>query len=669
MRSTDPSPSFSRKRNIHASRSQGVVEFALALPILLMLLFGIIDFSLLFSAWLLIQNMSRQAVRYAVTGDYNPAFCTAGCTTSADQDTARLASIRERAENFISGLLVDSTASLQTEPGFLEVTICSGRDANGDGTSDFKTEVGVMGSATKYSKCILIADDSLVQDPGGPNDTVIVMVDFNHPYITPFLNQIWPMIHLVSAQRGVVEKFRVSRALNLPPAIFMGSPTPSNTFTPSDTFTITPTSTPSDTETPTTTASLTPTMTTTATPDCSLLVITTNHFSLTTYGGSSLPRANISIKNKSLQDTYIQNLIFDWEAYDATVPSQSLNRIRFGATNLGAMGNPASSPSSWMLVGLPTSTHALNAGTTKTFNFDFQNYDGTWPGGPYNNSFGITVHFGNNCDVVLHPDPTPTFTPTSTATVTPTPSDTYTPTLSPTKTNTPTKTDTPTITNTPTNTYTPTITNTPTKTWTPSTTWTPSNTSTITSTRTPTNTRTPTPVPPPTDTRTATFTPSKTRTPTNTYTPTLSPTRTNTPTITNTPSPTKTPTNTSTRTSTYTPTNTFTATNTVPSPTSTDTYTPTRTFTATRTPTDTYTPTNTPTATYTPTRTTSRTPTHTNTPLTPTATRTPTLPPTSTKCPTCYGIVVPPSLSSNPFAAIYLRSIRFAFAYHVLLTH
>ncbi len=37
-----------------AGSSQGVVEFALAAPILLMLLFAIIDFSLLFSAWLLI---------------------------------------------------------------------------------------------------------------------------------------------------------------------------------------------------------------------------------------------------------------------------------------------------------------------------------------------------------------------------------------------------------------------------------------------------------------------------------------------------------------------------------------------------------------------------------------------------------------------------------------
>ncbi len=37
-----------------AGRSQGMVEFALAAPVLLMLLFAVVDFSLLFSAWLLI---------------------------------------------------------------------------------------------------------------------------------------------------------------------------------------------------------------------------------------------------------------------------------------------------------------------------------------------------------------------------------------------------------------------------------------------------------------------------------------------------------------------------------------------------------------------------------------------------------------------------------------
>ncbi|HEY5158093.1 MAG TPA: TadE/TadG family type IV pilus assembly protein, partial [Anaerolineales bacterium] len=285
MSSASLEASFYRKRlQQNASRSQGVVEFALALPILLMLLFGIIDFSLLFSAWLLIQNMSRQAVRYAVTGEYNAAYCPAPCENSADEDAARVLSIHDRAENFISGLLVDATATTQTEPGYLQVTICSGRDTNGDGTSDYLTKLGSMGAA-QYSECRLLINgvpDGLTQDPGGPGDTVVVMIDFNHPYVTPFLNQIWPMIHLASAQRGVVEQFRVSRLINLPPGIFMGSPTPSNTFTitytPTDTQTPTPTSTATLTPTPTHTPTITPTptVTDTSTPTPTPTVTDTN---------------------------------------------------------------------------------------------------------------------------------------------------------------------------------------------------------------------------------------------------------------------------------------------------------------------------------------------------------------------------------------------------------
>ena len=210
MCSTDPASFFPRKQfRQNSNRSQGVVEFALALPILLVLLFGIIDFSLLFSAWLLIQNMSRQAVRYAVTGEFNATYCppsNPACTTTktdtVDQDNARLYSIRDKAMGFTVGLLVDPALeeaygiipplTAQADPGYLKLTICSSRDTTGDNISNFLTKPGKMGSS-QYSSCVKIDDNGVPQgyqeDPGGPGDTVIVIVDFNHPYITPFLNK------------------------------------------------------------------------------------------------------------------------------------------------------------------------------------------------------------------------------------------------------------------------------------------------------------------------------------------------------------------------------------------------------------------------------------------------------------------------------------------------
>ena len=58
-----------------SSKAQGLLEFALALPVLLLLVFGIIEFGRLLQAWLALENGARFAVRYAVTGNYDPAYC------------------------------------------------------------------------------------------------------------------------------------------------------------------------------------------------------------------------------------------------------------------------------------------------------------------------------------------------------------------------------------------------------------------------------------------------------------------------------------------------------------------------------------------------------------------------------------------------------------------
>src|SRR5690242_1573446 len=55
-------------------RAQSLVEFALTLPILLLLIFGIIEFGRIFQAWVTLQNAARVAIRYAVTGMYDEAM-------------------------------------------------------------------------------------------------------------------------------------------------------------------------------------------------------------------------------------------------------------------------------------------------------------------------------------------------------------------------------------------------------------------------------------------------------------------------------------------------------------------------------------------------------------------------------------------------------------------
>ncbi len=64
---------FVKHKQTH--RAQSMVEFALTLPILLLLVFGIIEFGRVLQAWLALENGARFAIRYAVTGNYNPDYC------------------------------------------------------------------------------------------------------------------------------------------------------------------------------------------------------------------------------------------------------------------------------------------------------------------------------------------------------------------------------------------------------------------------------------------------------------------------------------------------------------------------------------------------------------------------------------------------------------------
>lgn len=54
-----------------SKRGQTMVEFALTLPILLLLMFGVIEFARIFHAWITLQNAARTAARYAITGNWD----------------------------------------------------------------------------------------------------------------------------------------------------------------------------------------------------------------------------------------------------------------------------------------------------------------------------------------------------------------------------------------------------------------------------------------------------------------------------------------------------------------------------------------------------------------------------------------------------------------------
>lgn len=67
MEYVEPTEDINNKKR----KGQTLAEFALTLPLLLLLLFGTIEFARIFQAWVSLQNAARTAARYATTGRYD----------------------------------------------------------------------------------------------------------------------------------------------------------------------------------------------------------------------------------------------------------------------------------------------------------------------------------------------------------------------------------------------------------------------------------------------------------------------------------------------------------------------------------------------------------------------------------------------------------------------
>ncbi|MBZ0285075.1 MAG: pilus assembly protein [Anaerolineae bacterium] len=138
-------------------------------------------------------------------------------------------------------------------------------------------------------------------DPGGPADTVIVIVTFNHPLVTPL--GLAPYIQMQARRTAIVESFRAAD----PRTVLGGSAPirpPEPTLTPSLTAvpaTPIPTSEPA-TKTPT----REPTATATVPPPFTCSLITAS--SLVVNGG----RIEVSIRNQNTDSTFLTRVIVKW---------------------------------------------------------------------------------------------------------------------------------------------------------------------------------------------------------------------------------------------------------------------------------------------------------------------------------------------------------------------
>jgi len=121
-------------------RGQGIVEFALILPVMLLVLFIIIELGRLLHAWLAVENGARFGVRYAVTGEFDDPYCADGpdagtdvCDIQAEVDDARIPSIEDAARAGSVGILRNEAVPESTR-GYYRVTVCSSRSTGSPGT-------------------------------------------------------------------------------------------------------------------------------------------------------------------------------------------------------------------------------------------------------------------------------------------------------------------------------------------------------------------------------------------------------------------------------------------------------------------------------------------------------------------------------------------------------
>ena len=412
----------------HRFRGQGLVEFALVLPVMLIVIFVIVEIARVLHAWLAVENGARFGVRYAVTGEYNDLYCLGGCDEQAEEDAARIPSAKDAARAGSVAILRNESL-LPGQPGYYKVTVCSNKNGVVYFPSDSNTNIP--------------ADCQPGEDPGGPGDRVSVTVDFDHPLIVPIISSWWPQLHLTAKREGIVEQFRVARVVGLPATIVLPSFTPTESPPPTNTPTVTNTLPPTNTPTPSATPTITHTATITPTPDCSLLYCYDARLS-----GDDF---EFRVRNNNSMSAYLTYSELTWNQFGdpplTYFDKFSLCKDRYYDTN--SYSSPVEATDEWEE--LPGNTRCE---WEADFNRDIQPYGGNYSGDlifkfpDWPNQCPVSCSISATAQPTRTPTRTPTWGPSPTRTPTrtrkPSKTPTRTPTWGPSPTRTRTRTPTPT---------------------------------------------------------------------------------------------------------------------------------------------------------------------------------------------------------------------------------
>ena len=226
----------SKKLTLKKSKAQAMVEFAIALPILLMLLYGILEAGRLLFLYSTIVTASRQAVRYGSAtgagGDYTSEGGPNNTGIKRYQDCYGIRRAANRADflNAFDHTGTDIVIEYDRGPG-----------TSVDDTCDGNADSNVIASTANTTRL-----------------RVTITGDFFPivPKLVPFIERSVANGDPIEAESARTILVAVSIAVTAPPSTWLPS-TPTFTFTPTRTATFTPT--PSQTQTTTATSGITDT--------------------------------------------------------------------------------------------------------------------------------------------------------------------------------------------------------------------------------------------------------------------------------------------------------------------------------------------------------------------------------------------------------------------------